>query len=357
VQQLLEGAASSTDLHLRARALGTLIVASEQPGAGEWGPRGSWDPDFRIQLATARALGNRLPEPESRALLWTLVEREQVEAHVRCTSAALLGSASSSRILPFIQPEYSGMARVSCALAGVELGDSSAASLVLAGLQEDELPLDPVFIRSLGHRLSSEQGRALAQALDWAEEGFAMELAGAAAQLDIVAGWDVLGSGLASEDEILGLESLDVLMTLPISRRSTALLQAQRRRDGLSAKGAEMLLEIREGRHGALRRSWESEDRDLRVLAVEMAAHALASGATARLARESGNLLSEALVDEALVVRMAALRGLSEHASTAQLQALFHMLEHTDESEQLEVAMAIRYRMSALKSKRETIHE
>jgi hypothetical protein len=354
VQEMLVEAASSTELRLRELGLETLILTTERAGAGEWGPRGVWDPNFRIQLSTVRALGNRLHEPESRELLLTVVKREQVEPHVRCSAASLLGDAEARQLLPLIRMEYagesSGRARISCALAGMELGDPEAEVSLLAGLQEDELPLDPFFIRSLGQRLSSEHVAALAQALEWAEEGFAMELAGAAAQLDIAAGWKILASSLASEDQLEGLESLDVLIGLPVSRRSTALLQEQRREGSLAGRGADMWLELQEGRHASLRRSWESEDRDLRVLAVEMATLALSSDAPARLARESRDLLSQALVDEAMVVRLAALRGLRLHANTAQLRALIRKLEHADESEQLEVAVAIRYRMAALNS-------
>ena len=349
VQVLLEQGAASVVLTERSRALEALVHSSAVAGAGEWGPRGVWDPDPWIQLRTVRQLGARLPEAESRQLIQSVAERESVAPTTRCAAVELLGISEASEGLDSIREYYqgdsTGAARIACARVGHILGDPHALEALAAGLREDDLPTDPLVIRGLSDLPAGRLESELIQALEWAEEGFDLDLAGVLAERGIEAGWVRLQEALASEDELRGLDSLDIVTRI-VDPRSTSLLRAHRADDSLAGLGAAMFLETRSGRHGTLRESARSEDRELRALAVELSADALRHGASGRLAREASSVLSGALTDEALVVRLAALRGLRTVANDAQLATLSRMLGSAQSDERLEVALTIRYRMA-----------
>jgi HEAT repeat protein len=350
VQVLLEKGAASMVLTERARAIEALVHSSSVAGAGEWGPRGIWDPDPWVQLRTVRQLGARLPEAESLQLIRTVAERASMAPTIRCAAVEMIGISGASEWLPSIREYYqgdsAGSARIACARVGHILGDPQALEALATGLIEDDLPTDPLVIRGLSDLPAGHLESELAQALEWAEEGFDLDLAGVLAERGIESGWARLQEALASEDELRGLESLDILTRI-VDPRSTSLLRAHRTDDSLAGLGSAMLLETRSGRHGTLRESAGSKDRELRALAVEVAADALRHGASGRLARESRSVLSAALTDEALVVRLAALYELRTVANDAQLETLFRMLGSAQSDERLEVALTIRYRMAA----------
>jgi hypothetical protein len=292
-----------------------------------------------------QGLGSRLEETESQVLLQGLVERESVHAELRCEAARLLGD---SGLIPLIRPEYEGPDRFRCALVGWTLGDAAAKGVLSSALQEDDLPLDTAFLQRLGEELPADLNPLLEQSLEWADEAIVVTLAGAAARRDIQSAWLLLSRSLGSDDQLQGLEALDVVSALPSSPKVNDLLQAQRDRSTLAGAGAAMLLELRQGNEGLLETAAESDDRDLRLLSVEMSALALTNGATGKLERSCRDVLSVGLVDSDSAVRLAAVHALRIHADSDQWVALTGMLERADAVEQLDIASAIRCRMTAL---------
>ena len=108
-----------------------------------------------------------------------------------------------------------------------------------------------------------------------------------------------------------------------------------------------MYLEIIEDRKPVTLRAYgTSEDRDERTLAVEMAALAMDLPLSNRMMRECRALLTAGLTDESFVVRLATYQALRQHATVSQLQRMAVLLTQVEPSERLEVALAIRYRMS-----------
>ena len=350
VQSILEESAASTETMIRAKALHALVRTDASPGAGVWAPRGIWDPEPWIQWTAVEAMLHRPLNSEGESLLFDLIQRESVTPQIRCPIAFRLGMNWAHQVLPLIQPEYAmeggGQAKVVCALTGWFLGDESAHAALVAHLQDEGIPMDPYFMHLLvegGERIGTE---VLKDTMEWAEEGVDLQLAGVLARQDVPEGWDRLERGLNSDDELEGWDSLDLLLTID-RPRTMSILKTQSSVDTLAGIGASMYLEIIEDRKPVTLRAYgTSEDRDERTLAVEMAALAMDLPLSNRMMRECRALLTAGLTDESFVVRLATYQALRQHATVSQLQRMAVLLTQVEPSERLEVALAIRYRMS-----------
>ena len=165
--------------------------------------------------------------------------------------------------------------------------------------------------------------------------------------MDLDIGWRHLSRALQESDSPNALEAFEVLVALSDEPRAHSILSGVRGQANTIEQGARVYRSIREDRTNELVSAANDLDRNTREVAVYLASKALWWEQNLRTRRVCRDLLTASLEDEAWSVRRAAIRGLAQHADSSQMRVLFEMVDNTESREQLEVAIAIRYRMTS----------
>lgn len=337
----MEGAASGLEPTPRARALGLLVARSPSPAGGPWGPRALWDPSPWVQRAGVLALGQRLPETESAALLEGFVARGDVDPYVRSKAAMLLGTdAAATLVSAAWRSEHEAWRVAPLALAAAVLGDPDAVGALGDALAAGEIGLEVDFLRDVGQSGLTDLLPALRASAAHVEEELALPVAAAQLALGDAAGEQALRKALADPDEELRLEALDYVSRLDHEAAEALLRKARAHGPDLVRWYADLALASRHGDALELLDTAILEaDPEIRALAVRFAAEAYARAlGSKRTAKGVRKVLHHALGDPDPSVRVAALRAMSELGLDGEDALVDANLRHGQEAVRIEAA-------------------
>lgn len=227
-QSVLERGASDVEVPVRRKALAALIHTSAEPAGGAWGQRGRYDPSAYVQRAVITVLQSRIQEPETRALLTSLVQATGADPYVRGMAGLALARADASAraLLASAAAAEGGWKAGGLLLAAAVAGDDAAKSRLVQFIERGNLPLDTWFLRELGNSALPELVPPLQAALPRTEEEARLSVAVSLFALAPDAARPTLAEVLASEDEDRALEVLDWLAISPQPEALPLLRQA-----------------------------------------------------------------------------------------------------------------------------------
>ena len=317
-EAVLDEGVASLEPSFRARALRWRAATDPAPAAGEWGPRGLFDPDPWVQRQVAEALLDRLPEDATADLLADWLARDTVDPYVRGSVGFHWMQRTGATADPLdgawtVGPTWE---RAPLALPAAALGDPEAIETVAAALKRGEVALEPTFLHDIGRSGRREWIEPLREGDDWVEPEMQLPFAAARLRLGDPSGEGPLRDALSASEEERRLEALDLLVTLPqpeaeqLLRRARGLgpdMVREYATLGLAARGAADV--------DRLTRAMDGEDPELRMLAVQLAADAASprlGDASRRATRIAEKVVKMGLVDEDPDVRAAALRAAAE---------------------------------------------
>lgn len=310
---LAEGA-DSDDPSVRGRALDLLIRADSDP-AGDWARRALWDPDPWVQRRGVTALTSRIDAPGATDLLEQYVRRTDAMADAYAQGSAALrlvevGDVDVATDVANAWPRKTDFEAPPLQLAALALGDAAALEPLGAHLAQGEVALEPEFVLDLGRSGDTRLVPYLATGQEWVEDELQLAWATARLQLGDKDAAKLLHKALDGDDPLAALEALDFLSALPGEASTELIRKARSGGTDIAQAYAAMALAARgEGTADPLEDAVLSDDPELRALAARFAADTLAQHDPPRRAEKvARKVLEQALVDEALAVRVAALR-------------------------------------------------
>lgn len=315
-QSILEQAAGHLDPTPRATALHWLILQDETPAGGEWGARALYDPSAWVQRAGVEALGERLDEPESLALLEEYVELGQADPYARATAGLRLATVGSERAAKVLAEAWRAETEpwivAPLALASGAHGDSEAIGAVAEALATGEIGLELEFMKEVGASGHPELQAALKRGAEWVEDELELPYAVAMVQLGDPSGEQQLRKALQHPSPEVRLGVLDMLVELD-HPTATALLQRARNDEASVIRSyARLALAARtRSDPDVFLKAWEDEDWEVRQLAVRLVARAAAhpvAGSSKKIAKTAERIVLEAFSDAENPVRLEAIR-------------------------------------------------
>ncbi|MCB9794118.1 MAG: HEAT repeat domain-containing protein [Alphaproteobacteria bacterium] len=217
-REVLMRGAASLDVGVRTRALDLLIRFDPEPAGGAWGPRALFDPSPSVQRVAAQALGARLPEPTSVALLEGLVQRAEVDPYVRGAAAFILGQAGHVDALPALQEQLAAerahWRQAPLALGAAVMGDAEAAAALPALIAKGDFPLEIGFFLDCGRSGLAPLAPALIEASERVEEELVLPIAAALVMLGDRRGEALFREALSAERPEQRMEAVDYLVLL-----------------------------------------------------------------------------------------------------------------------------------------------
>ena len=340
---VLETASADLEVTLRRRALELLVRLVPDEGGGQYALRGLYDPNPYVKQAVADALLLRTQDPVSHQRLVEFVMRDDVDDYSRGSIALDLALDGYQDHAPVIAQAWrvagDGWAAAPLALAAAVMGDTSAVDALGAMLREGEFPLEIAFFLDLGRSGLVDLVPSMEAALASVEEELRLPLAASLVDLQSDCGARVFQDALRSDDVMLALDAIDYLgqMEGPVAWRLMRL--ARRNRHPVVKRYADLVLLGRGfGNARVAVRSFQSDDRELRAMALDSLAAGCASGACQALARRT---MKQALADEELQVLLAAVGGMAAVGRAQDQALLLPLLDHDDWLVRVEAAGAL----------------
>jgi len=315
--QVLDEGAASLEPSTRGQALAHLVATDPAPGAAGWAQRGLHDPEPWVQRQVVEALAARLEEPETVQVLEGYVARDGIDPYVRGLAAIRLGEHGHTEVAEVVgaawRAEVAPWRRAPLALAAARLGDEEALAPLSRALSRGEIALEVDFVLEVGRSGLVGLVPALQEGAEWVEPELSLPFDAARLALgDLTAETD-FRRALSSPEIEERLEALDYLSRL---RGPSAgdLLRRARLGPDVERWYASLALAARgEADPDLFERAMESEDREVRALAVRFAGTAEEAGGAGRirkLRRGTRAAVRAGLADEDPVVRRAAIEAL-----------------------------------------------
>jgi hypothetical protein len=216
--------------------------------------RALFDPSPYVRRSAVAALGARLPEPESLALLQEFVLREDVDPYTRGHVGVLLAEAGHAEALAVLvaaaAAESEWWRAAPLQLGVLAMGEDAVLPQLQAGLARGDFPLELMFFHDCGRVRRSELVEGLVAAAARVEEELVLPIAASLVRLGSPEGEALFAGLLASPVSEARLEALDFLEPLagPAAGEVAAGLIQGATRDGdpLVANYA-LLIEVRRG--------------------------------------------------------------------------------------------------------------
>jgi HEAT repeat protein len=263
-REVLEAASQDVDVATRQEALGLLVGLGVRPEPHA--SRALFDPSPYVRRSAVEALGARLPEPESLALLQDFVLREDVDPYTRGHAGLLLAESGHAEALAVLAAaaaaaEIQWWQAAPLQLAVLAMGDDAVLPSLQAGLARGDFPLELMFFHDCGRVERPELVEGLVAAAVRVEEELVLPIAASLVRLGSPEGEALFAGLLASPVSEARLEALDFLEPLAGSAVESLLQGATRDRDPLVANYAR-LIEVRRGDRGLSEAIALAEDLD-----------------------------------------------------------------------------------------------
>jgi len=352
---VLDAGASSLDVSLRLRALELLCLYAPGDQLAGYAQRGLYDPSPYVRRGVVEALALRLPDPEARALLLGLLEREDVDAYTRGRAGFLLARAGVAEAREPMAAAWraadSAWERAPLALAALMAGDDDAEAALVEALKDGSMPLETEFFVAVGQTGREQLAPALVEARELLEEELLLPVGVALLELGLAEGEAVFRSTFADGDVLFQLEAIDYLAQLEGARAQALLRKARSGTPPIVQTYADLVL-VGRGEQPLARavEAAEVRDREQQCFALDaMAEHMLAvpveqvSRRHARAARETA---LESLLSPEPAVRACAARALTGLGTAADRPDIIAMIgelsdEAPAEAQRLELAAAL----------------
>jgi HEAT repeat protein len=329
--------AATEDLEpgIRGRALGLLILHDLEPGGGSWAPRALFDPNAYVQRQAVQALGARIDEEHSVALLEAFVRRESgVDPYTRSHAAMVLAAAGHTDTLDALSAAWRAESRhwrrAPLALAALTLGDEEALPVLIEDLGRGDFPLEVTFYLDVGRSGRPELAKPLIDGLDLLEETLVLPTAVALVGLDHRKGEAMFRDALGDGNIELRLEAIDYLVDLDDQQVARQLLRKAKSSGPDAVRRYAELALVARGEQGPepAYEALADVDRELRQQGVWALAGWLACSPDAprRDRKEAYKLLLATLGDPSPAVVQQAITGLGEVGRSGDRSLLASML-------------------------------
>lgn len=247
-REVLEAAAKDVDVATRKEGLGLLVGQGVRPEP--YASRALFDPSPYVRRSAVEALGARLPERDSLALLQDFVLREDVGPYTRGHAGLLLAESGHAEALEVLvaaaAAESQWWQAAPLQLAVLAMGEDAVLPSLKAGLARGDFPLELVFFHDCGRVGRPELVESLVAAAARVEEELVLPIAASLVRLESPEGEALFAGLLASPVTEARLEALDFLEPLAGSAVEGLLQGATRDGDPLVANYAR-LIEVRRG--------------------------------------------------------------------------------------------------------------
>jgi hypothetical protein len=312
-REVLEAASQNVDVATRKEGLGLLV--GHGVGPEPHASRALFDPSPYVRRSAVEALGARLPETESLALLQDFVLREDVDPYTRGHTGVLLAEAGHLEALRVLEAaaaaEKEWWQAAPLQLAVLAMGEDSVLPGLQAGLARGDFPLELVFFHDCGRVGAPVLVEGLVAAAERVEEELVLPIAASLVRLGSPEGEALFAGLLASPVTEARLEALDFLEPLAGSAAEGLIQGAARDGDPLVANYAR-LIQVRRGGRALSEAIALAEDPDRQTRSQALwALEGRVQGEEALSRRELQRLESlarGALEDSEYLVAIAAVR-------------------------------------------------
>jgi hypothetical protein len=316
---VLERGAASLDVTIRERSLALLVEHAPGEDLAAFARRGLFDPSRYVRRKVVDTLAARLPEQEAATLLCEALARADMDPFARAWAGAALVAQgdreAAAGLAEAWRAERNAWDRAPLALAAMVAGDPEAEAALAAALREGSVPLEPRLFLDLGRAGHSGLVPALREARLLVEEELLLPLGVALLLLGDPEGQDIVGGVLSGDDELAGMEAVDLLRDLEGPGAGALLARARGGRAGIVRTYAD-LVDVGRGQasvSGAVAAA-QTDDPDQRCLAYEAIGEALGRLPRAeplrRPERTAHDLVLQALDDAVPAFRACAARAL-----------------------------------------------
>ncbi|MFH1469280.1 MAG: HEAT repeat domain-containing protein [Pseudomonadota bacterium] len=273
-REVLERGAGSLDVTIRKRSLTALVAHAPAVELTAIAQRGLYDPSRYVRRDVVDSLAARLPEEAAASLLRGVLNRGDMDPFARAWAGAALVAhgdpEAAASLAAAWRAERSAWDRAPLALAAMSAGDAEAEAALAAALREGDVPLEPRLFLDLARSGHAGLVPALREARALLEEELLLPMGVALLLLGDSEGQDIVWGALDGDDELLGMEAVDLLRELSAPAAATLLRRAGNGRGGIVRTYAELVAVGRgEAPLGAAVAAAETEDPDQRCLAYE----------------------------------------------------------------------------------------
>lgn len=331
--QIVARATRSGDPGLRARAIAIAIHGGDLAIVGpSLADESEW-----VRRSAVDALGG----VGARDALVAVARDPAADPYLRGRAAVLAGDAGlAAEMHAAARSAPSPWEAAPLALAAVRLGDRSATPLLARAIDSGELPLDVEFARDLGRVAEPSLVPALRHAAERGEPELAPTLAATRLALGDAAAEPELRKLLTSGDEDAMLEVIDHAAELEPALAAPLLRRAGDAGSVTVARYAEIVLAATGGGDsGAFVRAVAGDDRELRVLALQLSVRANVEDR--RVRRDVQRAVEVGLADVDSRARSAACRAAGQLRLTDLAPLLRARLVDEVEMVRLEAAGAL----------------
>ena len=314
--RILQDGAGSDDPSVRGRALELLLRTADRVDEAGYARRALWDPDPWVQSRAVEALGERLDEAAAVELLTDFVRRSDdlASPYARSAAALRLHRAGHDGFVDALSAAWRQEPRAGTAaplqLAALVLGDAEAEAPLARALATGDVALEPGFLLDVGRSGQAGLVDDLAAGADWVEPEMHLAYAVARLLLGDDRGAQLVQRALDGDDALAAFEALDYLTAVEDEAADRLVRKARRGGTERTRTYADLALAAGgDGDPDDLGEAMLDPDPEIRALAARFAGLAPDRHDKPRkAARTARKVVETALGDEALEVRVAALR-------------------------------------------------